>query len=508
MRSVVRIRRCLPRLACCAALLFALTSSSAQIGYIAFDDTPNDAVPRVMDPGADTPFDPQAHRLIDLRQLKAGAWTPNDPQTDLFAGSFTVGGPFLRLELVLNHLVNPPGNVDPLAFDPFRYGDHPVYGFVEIDMDNDIWTGGELDAPHYRYLGNIARFGGRVLRAAFGNRMATREADFDGNFLTPPFVERHGEEFHLALFGWQFGYGDIEEVTGDGDGMFEEGETWDIIGPFFHRAHGFEMFSFVEGGGVPGEYAPDSHLRFRHDPAGDVTILSLVFPMTNVGAGLMHGEPPEPSNQDPTDHASVQEALDDLADSASFVIAYPTGLPEEDIIVDWAERISADHLDPADWSITVLLGTSHTQPDPSGVYFVWTDAYPDVVSGDVNGNGAWTERDAQLIAQYITHHDAHDGVQDGVVTIEEFASDFSMYDVNYDGLVSDLDVSRIFRDGDSDRDGDVDLMDVAGFQTCFSRGGSGGMPCAPLDLVVDNRVDCEDVGAFIDALTGPANGPR
>ena len=32
---------------------------------------------------------------------------------------------------------NPPGNPDPFAFDPFRFGDHPVYGFVEIDMDDE-----------------------------------------------------------------------------------------------------------------------------------------------------------------------------------------------------------------------------------------------------------------------------------------------------------------------------------------------------------------------------------
>ncbi|UCE61800.1 MAG: hypothetical protein JSU63_08645, partial [Phycisphaerales bacterium] len=149
----------------------------------------------------------------------------------------------------------------------FRYGDHPVYGFVEIDMDADVWTGGELFAPEYRYLGNVVRFGGNVLHPEFLDRVALDGSAFDDDFLTPPFVERHGEEFHLALIGGQFGAGDIVEVAGDDDGIFEEGETWNIRGPFFHRAHGYELFSFVEGGRYPGEYAPDADLQFRHDPA-------------------------------------------------------------------------------------------------------------------------------------------------------------------------------------------------------------------------------------------------
>ena len=225
--------------------------------------------------------------------------------------------------------------------------------------------------------------------------------------------------------------------------------------------------------------------------------------MTNVGAGLMRGEPPEPSNHNPMDHASVLEALEDLQVSASFVTMFPTGLPEEDIIIDWAERNPADHLDPAGWSMTVLLGTSHTQPDPAGVFFVWTDVYPNVVQGDVDGSGAWSEHDSQLIAEYIEQNDASDGYQDGAVTIWGFASDFRVYDINQDGVVSDLDVARIFRDADSDRDGDVDLADIASFQRCFSRPGSVGMLCAPLDLTSDDRVDHDDLREFVDSLTGP-----
>ncbi|MBU0717613.1 MAG: hypothetical protein KJ749_05130, partial [Planctomycetes bacterium] len=244
MRLTIQTRRLLSWLAWGVTLLVAVESVPAQSAFVTRPDRRFDATPRVTDPGADTPFDPAAHRLIDLRELTVGSWAPDDPGSDLFSGEYATDGDFLLLDLIVDGLVNPPGDADPLDFDPFRYGDHPIYGYVEIDMDDDVWTGGELDAPQYRYLGNIVRFGGKASRSAFGNRMALEGADFDDNFLTPPFVERHGEEFHLALLGWQFGWSDIAEILGDGDGTFDEGETWIIEGPFFHRAHGYEPFSF------------------------------------------------------------------------------------------------------------------------------------------------------------------------------------------------------------------------------------------------------------------------
>jgi hypothetical protein len=424
---------------------------------------------------------------------------------DLFTGEFTAGAEFVRLDLAVEGLVNPPGNPDPLSFDPFKYGQHPIYGFVEIDMDDDVWTGGELYAPEYRYLGNVVRFGGNVLRPEFTDRVALEHAAFDGDFLTPPFVERHGEEFHLALLGWQFGIGDIQEIVGNGDGVFDSGETWNIRGPFFHRAHGFEEFSFVEGGMHAGEYAPESDLRFRHDVGEDVTYVSLVFPLTNVGAGLMRDEPPEPCNQDPTDHASVLEGLDDLQLSAFFLSIFPTGLPEEDIIIDWAERNPMDHLDPTAWSMTAILGTSYAQPDAAGVFYVWTDVYPDVVPGDVDGSGVWDGQDTGIIAQYTAQNDRLDGVVDGRVTIAGFAVDFSVYDVNHDGIVDHMDLIPFDRDGDSDSDGDVDLADFAALQRCFNELGGGSPSCVLMDISCDERVDLDDVGPFIGSLTGPGS---
>ena len=468
------------------------------------NDSKTDALPRPTDPGAQTPVDFEEHRLIELRRITLGRWHPDAPAGDLFGGVFRGDGEFLRLDLMVDGLVNPPGGTDPFAFDPFRYGQHPIYGFVEVDMDADVWTGGELDAPEYRYLGNVARFGGNVQRPAFQDRAAVDGSAFDGDFLTPPYVERNGEEFHLALLGWQFDYTDITEVVGDGDGTFEEGETWNITGPFFHRAHGYEDFSFVEGGSQPGEYAPLCDLQFRHNPAAAVTFVSLVFPLSNVGAALMHEEDPEPLNQRPTDQASVLEALEDLRLSALFLEMFPTGLPEEDIIMGWAAGDPTDSLDPTEWSVTALLGTSYTQPHPGGVFFVWTDVYPNVIPGDVDGSGGWTGRDSELVAQHIDAHDGADGEMDGKVKILDFASGFSVYDMNYDGVVDGLDVAWSGRRGDADHDGDVDIADFASLQACFEAGARAAQPaCTAIDLTHDDRVDLSDHGVFTGLLTGP-----
>jgi hypothetical protein len=59
-------------------------------------------------------------------------------------------------------------------------------------------------------------------------------------------------------------------------------------------------------------------------------------------------------------------------------------------------------------------------------------------------------------------------------------------------------------DGDCDGDRDVDLLDFAEFQVCFSgEGGGVSMGCECADLDGDDDVDLEDCGDFEDVLTGP-----
>lgn len=57
--------------------------------------------------------------------------------------------------------------------------------------------------------------------------------------------------------------------------------------------------------------------------------------------------------------------------------------------------------------------------------------------------------------------------------------------------------------GDSDGNGDVDLVDFASFQLCFTGpGGEVSMDCAVMDFDDDGDVDLADFGAFQLAFTG------
>jgi len=479
----------------------AVADSPAVITY---RDPSYDVVARRTDAGGTAEFDPQAHRLANLHEITLGRWAPFNPQTDRFAGEYASGGGYARLEVVLGGLHNPPGNTDPLAFSPFVYGDHPVYGFIEIDVDNDQETGGELDAPQYRYLGNIARFGGIPEGDAFEHRVAKSGSAFDGVFGTMPWVERHGEEFHLALLGDQFSAEDIEIVTGDADFTFEAGETWNIAGTWFHRAHGFERYSLAMGGAVPGEYAPVCMLRFAHDLASDVTTLSLIFPLTNAAAAALTGVNPQSNNHDPSDQASINEALQDLSASANFISMFPTGEPEEAIILGWDGRGPGGYLQPAAWRVTALLGISYAVP---GYGFVWTDAWPNVLRGNVNGENGVTYDDADEVTDYIASHDAVDGAHDGQAVIAGFPVEFDNHDLNHDGAVDTLDIWLVSTVGDLDADSDVDLADFGGIQLCAGWiAAAGATSCGLADLNADGTVSLPDFEWWRNMATGPV-GP-
>ena len=132
-------------------------------------DLVGDAVIRRMDMDADGPVDSGAHRLPDIVSYRIGMWVPTDPQGNSFDGEWSPESDILRLDIVFDGLVNPPGTLCcEHPFDPFVYGPNPVFGYIEIDMDDSVNTGGELykshggklHNPHLRYLGNAARFGG------------------------------------------------------------------------------------------------------------------------------------------------------------------------------------------------------------------------------------------------------------------------------------------------------------------------------------------------------------
>ncbi len=494
------------RLACLVGgLLVAVAAQADPPLQATYPDEPQDWLARRTDPEGLLPIDLEAHHPIDLIQITLGKWRPDAAAMDLFAGRYLPPGRFLRLDLVVAGLVNPPGPARPWDFAPFTYGPHPVFGFVEIDMDNDVETGGELDSPGFRYVSNAVRFGGKPALDDLEDRFALDRSALDNDFETAPYVERSGEEFHLALLGSVFIQPDVTVVAGDDDHVFEAGETWWIVAPWFHRAHGYEPFSLAEGGHVPGAYEPDCTLQFSHDPNADVTTISLVFPLTNEGAAEMWNEAPEPPNADPSDQFSVREALEDLHWSAVFLDVFPTGQPEEDIITEWQDKNANQFLQPGEWDITALLGTSYTAAHPTGEYYVWTDIWPNAVRGDVNGDGEAAETDRDALAAYIAARDEDDGTVDGRVELADYPVDFSVFDVDHSGAVAPLDVALVSLPRDLDGDDDVDLADMAVLQTCVSGSGTPyvGWPCGLADLDSDGDVDVADGERMVIGWDGP-----
>ena len=470
---------------------------------VRFADFRHDAVLRRTDPvkPVDVALEPIRMRAIELIDLAMGTFKPSDPRNERFEGSFDDQGEFLRLDLRVAGVVNPPGRIEPTQYTPFLYGPRPIYGFVEIDMDDNPWTGGETSDPEHRYLANLARFGGNVPDQVWRHRSALSARVLDSNFETGPAYERHGEEFHLAFLGGEAI--SVVETVGDGDAVFEAGETWLLRGAYFHRAHGFEPFSLATGGQAPGRYMPPCDVRFRHNEADDTTQISVVFPLTNRGSALIRGQQPQPPNGNPSDQASIEEGLVDLRDSAQFVLEFPTFTPEEALIHGWANQHPQSHIDPTAWRVSAILGTVHALPR-GDASFIWTDLWPNVLPGDFDGKGARNGSDVEAVFSFVNQFDGKDGVNDGVVTLPNSSRNFSVMDVDYDGAVRWSDAPRI--NGDVNRDARVDLLDAAHLQRCFGPAGRHSF-CEPSNFDDNDVIDWNDVRVFGWLMDGPSTKP-
>ncbi|MCC7291528.1 MAG: hypothetical protein IT449_05650 [Phycisphaerales bacterium] len=408
-------------------------------------DPKGDACVIRMDPGADGPVDRDLHPLPDVRLLRIGAWQPADPVTDIFEGEWLNSGGFVRLDLEFDGLVNPPGTLGfDQFFDPFLYGAAPFFGYVELDMDADVATGGELSFPELRFSGNAARWGGLPVGARFVDRLARDASAFDHDLSTAPYVDRSGEEFHIALIGAPFE--NIIQKKGNPDGLFQAGETWMVEGRFFHRAHGYEPFSFAcccQGG--DGHYLPLAQLQFAHEVMGNFTTVSLVFPLTNAASAEMRDEGwVEPNDGDACNQSSALEALDDLVFSAVNAPGSWRNDPDFPIVAAWEFKVAQDCLNPLTWDATALLATSYATPDPDGAELVWTDILPDALNRDVNGDGVVDDVDRGAILNFIAIYDGRpdideDGQRDGDVDLIDFGPNFCVFDVNYDGRVDSTD---------------------------------------------------------------------
>lgn len=477
-------------------------------------DAQGDAVVRPTDQGRRRDVDPFAHHPPDLAKIVIGIWQPDQPELDIFVGEWVdyADKPFLRMDVVLAGLFNPPGTLGFQGdFDPFRFGPHPVFGFIELDADGNANTGGEVPFPEYRYLSNAVRFGGipasvpRVLQ----KRFALTFVDGGDECSTKPHIERSGEEFHLALTGEE--YRSHRVVFGDDDETFEAGEIWDLTGgSWLHRAHGFKDF----GGCLPcgGEYMPVHTLRWSHDEESDKTWITTVFPLTNRAANAMRGNPPEREERndaDPRNQASIHEALTDLTFSARQLEGLP---PQEcaELILGWADTDPQDCLDPSQWRAGALVSTSFVDWRDNDSFFVWTDVLPDALPGDFDGDGDADWADFLALYAFVRDMDGSredgDRRRDGRFTVRRFARTFSVFDVNYDGGVGFDDLRAAFVPGDFNGDRKVDLADLEPFLVCYEHGPLVPYPpqqaCELVDSDFDGDVDLADVRAFQAVFTG------
>lgn len=467
--------------------------------YVVYNDAAGDAVIRRTDIGALGVVDPIAHRLPDLRRLTIGSWKPNNPAQDLYTGQWdeSSNNRFLRVDIEFTGLVNPPGSLPfEWGFNPFEFGPHPVFGFIEMDADRSADTGGEIAFPEIRYLGNGARFGGIADdRSELRNRFARGGEDFDGNCAAGRDIEYSGEEFHIALLRSQ--YTDHRVAVGDADSQFEAGETWLLDGTWFHRAHGFEPFSLC--GSEP--YQPPCTLRWSHSTGNDITTVTLVFPLNNRAARDMRGDSSvEPFDCNPLNQASVQEVLEDLTSSGGYWKSRPRDCKK--IITGWDDVEPAQCLRPRQWEINVLLATSYAEK-AGGDGFVWSDIYPNAAFGNVNGDSSLDIEDFLDLYDFVRLHDGGDrdadGVVNGQVYLIDYADNFSVFDLNYDGIIDADDVALLRDAGDMDGDHDVDIDDWRWFSLCLSGPWGGIAPeCAAADIDLDGDVDLRDVQRFLN----------
>jgi len=473
-------------------------------------DEVGEALIRRTDPGAMANIESPPRTKPDILGFQCGNWEAPDAPNYPYDGVWLNSGEFLRFDAHFVGLLNPPG---PLAlidvkYAPYQYGPNPLFGYIELDVDQNVNSGGEVSFTEHRYLANAARFGGKPAVLRYMNRFATEGVHLDRIIFTPPYVERSGEEFHLALLGDHI----LQhfEVLGNGDTMFDANETWIIRGPLLHRAHCFEQFSSAGGNGV---YQPVVDLRWQHQSAGDVTTLTLVYPLTNAASARLRGDPAiEPMDGNAGNQNSIEEALTDLM---ATVQAIPQGDPRRlspafPLIAPWENQVPSTYLGAESWDDTLLVGMAYPVPQPSGALFAWTDCQPGPLIGDFDGNGRLNPNDSGMLNNYIAAKDGGpedaDGLINGSVRLPDFGSNFSVFDVNYDGAVNVQDKMAVVVPGDANGDFAVDMLDVAIFvQTAvLPSGQQPGPPTMNLYLRADfnqnGMIDGGDTQKFVEAL--------
>lgn len=482
---------------------------------VTLSDTEGDATLRRMDLDADGPFDLQSQAVPDLLSIELVDFAPTAPHVDRFVGTANVNGGFIRIDVVFAGLVNPPGTLgyDNEPYAPDAYGPNPIVGYIEIDIDGNENTGGEFEDVRYRYLGNVARFGGLPSEPRFQNRAASMRDDINGNLFSAPYVEKSGEEFHIALIDEDVD--DIDVIVENPSGnasTFDAGEVWQIRGDFFHRAHAYDEFTYMCQSGND-RYEPTVWIQFAHDSSTDRTTLSLVIPKTNADAAKFSSPSQQAQQNDGCDfnQYSILEAVTDMQFSATVADPFTRMLPEFQLIADWEYQSTAPALDIANWRVAACVGTAYL-PDPvDGEEIIWTDIYPNVLAGDVNGDGVVDEADQADIDQFIDTFDGtafydDDGdAQNGSIDWYDWGANFCVFDVNYDGFIDGMELNTSIV-GDLNLDGVVNGFDIQAFILgVLDRAGYESLyPSADIDVIGDTNGDnifsIEDMDSFTTLL--------
>jgi len=474
----------------------------ASVNRSHWTDALGDARVRRTDSGADGAIIAGA-TLPDLVSVSFLPWWPLNPASDPYTGLPATNGEnhIVRIDVVLAGLVNPPGplGLNGADYTPDRFGPSPVYGFVEIDVDNDRNTGGEFPAQaRSRMLALSPRFGGRVADPDLFDRVPTCAADMDPFWTTAPYFERTGTDFALALCGC-FDATVVSE-TGNSDGRLDPGEEMIVRGRFFQRAGGYRLASQVFGGSDVGMYDPIVNLRFKHEITSNLTIVTLVYPLTPIGAAALEDEPVQPVDFSIAEgsHFSLVEAIADLISGAS---GQNSGLTQQ-LIHRWFKKDPVASLNPLTWHASAVVGTAYAQQEDS--LYVWTDVGFHVLRGDVDGDDTVSPNDRAAIGWYVALNDGSgidfDGVVNGRVTLADIGPNFSLFDVTGDGVVggedlSWFDVPTTCR-ADWDENGSVQVPDIFAFLSSWFAGNA--------DFDLNGQTEVPDIFAFLSAwFSGP-----
>jgi hypothetical protein len=511
--------RGLPIIPLCAVLL-AESSCAGQIcggaamppGGWTVSDAVGDSRLLRTDADADGPVNPpivQGRPGIapDVIGVRWGGWNisygGSSSVIDPYKGSFTASHEpaLVRIDVMFKGVVNPPGPMGEKGdYQPYLYGNSPVYGFLDIDLDGNRDTGGELgDASLSRYLAVVARFG-EFPEVPDLSRVARSGAQLDSRFNTAPQYERSGADFSLVLCGCFTPT--IVDTKGDTDGVFGPDDTWIVRGRFFQRAGGFANASSASGGSQPRLYDPLVNLRFSHDCATDVTTVSLVYAVTQQGAARLRCGwcPTQPRNLDVSDDTSIDEGMHDVCEGAMDPYL-PVDFPDTFALVSgWAAEDSEAALDPGKWRFQGVFGTAYSVPQPDGRY-VWSDVGFDQRLADSNGDGVTNIYDRAALTAFVWNTDGSgfdcDNMPGGRVQVCSFGESFSAFDLNYDGYVDAADAEMVTPVllGDFNGDCAVNTPDLVFFLGRF--GNTSGATVLTGDLNGDGAVNTPDLTRFL-----------